>query len=85
MQHSISNSLILVTFIFLARVFSSVTIKRFLTFSGIIFDVMLFVQSIIIHFLLTQSNCVVLNLNIFAYSFLLILIFLREYTNFQST
>ena len=34
-------------------------------------------------FLLTQSNCVVLNLNMLRYIFVLILFFTRGYTNFQ--
>ena len=61
--------------------------------TGIIFDTILFVQIIIFHlvflasliryFLLTQSNYVVLNLHIFQNIFLLILFFIRWYTNFQ--
>ena len=66
--------------------------KMFFNISGIIFDVMLFVQYIInllssvfliSYFLLAQTNCVVLNLSILAYTFLLILFFLRRYTNFH--
>ena len=42
-----------------------------------------FLTFLIRYFLLTQSNCVALNLNILLYIFLLILFFIRQYTNFQ--
>ena len=62
--------------------------------NGIIFDVVLFVQLLLTfylsflalliwYFLLTQSNCVVLNLNSLAHIFLLILFFIKRRTDFQ--
>ena len=42
-----------------------------------------FLTFLIRYFLLTQSNCVALNSNILLYIFLLILFFIRWYTNFQ--
>ena len=61
--------------------------------NGIIFDVVLFVQLLLTfylsflalliwYFLLTQSNCVVLNLNSLAQIFLLILFFIKRRTDF---
>ena len=44
---------------------------------------LVFLTFLMRYFLLTQSNCVVLNLNILLYIFLLILFFTRRYTNFQ--
>ena len=44
---------------------------------------LVFLAFLIRYFLLTQSNCPVLNLNILAYIFPLILFFKRRYTNFQ--
>ena len=41
-----------------------------------------FLTFLIRYFLLTQSDCVVLNLNILPYIFLLFLFFIRRYTNF---
>ena len=42
-----------------------------------------FLTFLIRYFLLTQSKCVALNLKILLYIFLLILFFIRRYTNFQ--
>ena len=42
-----------------------------------------FLTFLIRYFLLTQSNCVALNLNILLYIFLLILFLIRRHTNFQ--
>ena len=62
--------------------------------NAIIFDVVPFVQLLLTfylsflalliwYFLLTQSNCVVLNLNSLAHIFLLILFFIKRRTDFQ--
>ena len=62
--------------------------------NAIIFDVVLFVQLLLTfylsflallirYFLLTQSNCVVLNLNSLAHIFLLILFFIKRRIDFQ--
>ena len=81
----------------LGKFCSSVNIKCFPTFRSLLvslFDVMLFVKLLltfylaflaflISHLLLTQSNSVVLNLNILAYISLLILLFMRRYANLQ--
>ena len=81
----------------LGKFCSSVTIKCVLTFLSLLvslFDVMLFVKLLltfylaflaflISYLLLTQSNSVVLNLNILAYILLLILLFMRRYANLQ--
>ena len=70
--------------------------------TGIIFDILtsstlllifylMFLKFLISYFLLTQSNCVVLNLNILLYNFLLLLynllynfLFIQQYTNLQN-
>ena len=88
-----SIRLILVTFIFLGWViFSSVTnILSLLTLflascyspKLLLTIYLVFLAFLISYLLLTQSNCVVLNLIILVYIFLLILFFVRRHTNFQ--
>ena len=51
-------------------------------FIQIIINILFSVFNIFNYFLLTQSNCVVLNLNILLYIFLLILFFIQQYSNF---
>ena len=81
----------------LGKFSSFVTIKCFPTFLSLLVSFLtscylsklllifyfVFLAFLIRYFKLTQSNCVVLNLNILPYIFLLILFFIRRSTNFQ--
>ena len=75
-----------VNFLYLLPTFLSLLVS-FLTFCYssklLLFSSLAFLAFLISYFSLPQSNCVILNLKILPYIFLVILFIIRQYTNFQ--